>query len=648
MGTIPIEHRTILAGVDPRYRAAMARQGFKWAANRADAEAGLIDDSPAEALQKTQFARASCVQGVAGQFPCANIDFEAQIALSQFSTQPTSAANVWGFVDLNDMREYAVIGLRNGTAVIDVTDPANPREVGTVPGNASLWREVKIYQHYDAGTSRYRAYSYISTEAPNSGIQVIDLSGLPASVQLWTTLGDTGSQHTLYVSNIDYATNLVLPGRQAYLYVAGSNLNGGAWRKYSLAVPSNPQFLVRPPDGTQYMHDSTGLFITDARTTQCDQARNPCEVLADFNENSVDLWDVTAQPVLLSSTPYPNVTYTHSGWPTEDQRFLLFHDELEEIQRGLTTNIYAMDLGDLRAPSITVHNVGTTTTTDHNGYTKGSRYYVSHYRRGLVVFDAANPNQSLREIGSFDTFLAPAANTGGTDGAWGVYPFLPSGTVVVSDITNGLFVLKDNTASLGQSAGRLGFVGTAQSAAESVGTAQIRVQRSGGSAGAVSVQFATAPGTATADVDYVTTSGTLTWGAGDVGERSFDIRLLDERTVEPAETIAITLSNLSGGATLDGGATIDFTITDDDMAAPPLRVASGGGGGGAPDFLLLTLLAVLAVGVTRNSGVIVRSRYALIRLCPSRRPASLPPKSTAAPEGSATARSYHHGKLFHT
>jgi hypothetical protein len=278
---------------------------------------------------------------------------------------------------------------------------------------------------------------------------------------------------------------------------------------------------------------------------------------------------------------------------------LFFHDELEEIRRGLTTNIYTMNLGDLRAPSIAVSYIGNTTTTDHNGYTKANRYFVSHYRRGLVVFDASNPSQ-LREIGSFDTFLAPAANTAGTDGAWGVYPFLPSGTVVVSDISNGLFVLKDNTASLEQSAGRLGFVATGLSAAESIGTVQIRVQRSGGSAGAVSVQYATAPGTATAEVDYVSTSGTLTWPAGDVTERSFAVQLFDELVVEPSETITLTLSNLSGGATLDGVATVDFTITDNDTAPSPVG-SSGGGGGGAFDLVLLALLAALTRSARRPS-----------------------------------------------
>ena len=51
---------------------------------------------------------------------------------------------------------------------------------------------------------------------------------------------------------------------------------------------------------------------------------------------------------------------------------------------------------------------------------------------------------SLQEIGSFDTYLSPAANSAGTDGAWGVYPFLTSGTLLVSDIENGMFLLRKN------------------------------------------------------------------------------------------------------------------------------------------------------------------------------------------------------------
>ena len=70
----------------------------------------------------------------------------------------------------------------------------------------------------------------------------------------------------------------------------------------------------------------------------------------DFNENTVDLWDVTDKtaPVMLSSTTYSDASYTHSGWPTADQRRIFVHDETDEIFGGLNTQIYTMNVDDLR------------------------------------------------------------------------------------------------------------------------------------------------------------------------------------------------------------------------------------------------------------------------------------------------------------
>ncbi len=386
----------------------------------------------------------ACANGFAGQFPCHNIDYLAQVQLQEIPGQPTSGSEIWGFVDADDNREYAIFGHRNGTAIYDVTTPATPVLVGNIPGNTSLWREVKALQIPQAG-GPHRAYAYVTTEAPNGGLQIIDLSNLPASVSLANTLSEFSTSHTLYVSNINYATNVALPGRQPFLYIAGSNIAGGAYRIYDLTNPVVPRLVTPSPTGAGYMHDSASMLITDNRTTQCANAHNPCEVLVDFNVTSVDLWDVTdkAAPVRLSTTTYPSATYVHSGWPTEDQRYIVVHDELDELQRSLNTQIYTLDVGDLRTPSLVTSYTGGTTTTDHNGYTVGNRYYVSHYKRGLVIFDLTNP-RALAEVGSFDTYLSPSANTAGTDGAWGVYPFLPSGTLLVSDIENGMFLLRKN------------------------------------------------------------------------------------------------------------------------------------------------------------------------------------------------------------
>ena len=43
------------------------------------------------------------------------------------------------------------------------------------------------------------------------------------------------------------------------------------------------------------------------------------------------------------------------------------------------------------------------------------------------------------EIAFFDTY--PTSNATGFPGAWSVYPYLPSGTIIVNDGTNGLFIL---------------------------------------------------------------------------------------------------------------------------------------------------------------------------------------------------------------
>jgi choice-of-anchor B domain-containing protein len=386
----------------------------------------------------------ACTAGRAGAFPCHNIDYLAQVQLQEIPTQPTSASEIWGFVDADDDREYAILGHRNGTAIYDVTVPGTPVMVGNIPGNPSLWREVKALQ-VRQGDGTHRAYAYVSTEAPGGGLQIIDLSNLPASVSLANTISDFSSSHTLYVSNIDYATNIALPGRQPFLYIAGANIGGGAYRIYDLTNPIVPVQVTAPPQGTGYMHDSTSMLITDNRTTQCANAHNPCEVLVDFNETTVDLWDVTdkSAPVRLSSTGYGNARYTHSGWPTTDNRFIIVHDELDELQLSINTHIYTLDVGDLRTPSLVTSYTGANTSTDHNGYTVGDRYYVSHYKRGLVIFDLTNP-RALTEVGSFDTYLSPSANSAGTDGAWGVYPFLPSGTLLVSDIENGMFLLRRN------------------------------------------------------------------------------------------------------------------------------------------------------------------------------------------------------------
>ena len=232
----------------------------------------------------------------------------------------------------------------------------------------------------------------------------------------------------------------------------------------------------------------------------------------------------------------------------------------------------------------------------------GTYYYVSHYRRGVVVYDAADPTQ-LVEVAHFDNYVTPSTNIAGTDGAWGVYPFLPSGNLLVSDIENGLFVLRDHVQTLNQNIGRVGFRVLAANGAESAGSIRVPVQRVGGLAGNVSVQYTVTAGSATDGVDYTASSGTLSWGVGNNGDKDIVIALQDDTAVEGAETLTVTLSAPTNGATLDGLSILTVTINDNDTTPPPAPPPSGGGGGGgSTDFVLLALLgsALLAARARRG------------------------------------------------
>jgi choice-of-anchor B domain-containing protein len=438
-------------------RARLAARGFT-----------LLQDPKAETIE-TMIARsqvapiaapaapAICTGGMAGPYPCLAVDFLSQIPLNEFSSNPSAANDIWGFVDLNDDREYAIIGLRNGTAVVDVSDPQNPTEVGTIPGLASIWRDIKVLQTFDAIQSEWQAYAYVTVDAAAQGLQIIDLTDLPASISLAGTYHGIASAHNIYIANIDYASGAALPGLEPFIYILGSDRDNGAFRILDVSDPIVPVEVTAPPQGTGYVHDAASLVISDARVSACRPGHRPCELLIDYNETTVDLWDVTdkTEPFLISSTPYAGAAYTHSGWATGDGTHVFIQDELDEQNQGVNTTLRTLDIADLSTPFVSNVWIGTTTSIDHNGFVKDQRYYMSNYRRGLTILDINNPNDP-QEVAFFDTFPNPADNSARFEGAWGTYPFLPSGTLLVSDIQSGLFVLREQlvpppavTASLG-------------------------------------------------------------------------------------------------------------------------------------------------------------------------------------------------------
>lgn len=447
----PEKNITTIVGLPAEYRDQLSKKGFRLLQDIKGNKEFKVKPEYLELLDRykkvtsTQKKQTTCNSGNAGDFPCYQVDLISQYPLTQLSSSPSSANDIWGYVDLNNNREYAVMGLVNGTTVIDVTDDQNPAEVGTVSGVSSTWRDVKVYQYMDQSSGQYKAYAYVTTEG-QGGLQIIDLSDAPNSISLANTIDVFKTAHNIYLGNIDYTNGTALTGHKPYLYIAGSNLGNGSYRVFDLVDPENPA-LITTPESTGYVHDATNMIISDSRTSQCAVGHDPCEIFVDFNENTVDIWDTTdkATPTRISSTTYNGASYTHSGWYSKDKNYIFIQDELDERNLGVNSTLYVMDIHDLSAPRMVGRYEGQTQAIDHNGFTLGDKYYMSNYKRGLTVLDVSNP-ATPKEIGFFDTYPVPAANDAQFDGAWGAFPYLPSGNILVSDISNGLFILKDNSS----------------------------------------------------------------------------------------------------------------------------------------------------------------------------------------------------------
>ena len=575
----PSRNPTQLTGIPFQYREQLEAKGFQIVQDSKGGDIALTQaeqkllNAWQESTSKIE-GPAACSGGRAGNYDCNQVDLLSHIPLNELSTRPSNANDIWGFMDRNDGREYALIGLSNGTAVVDVTDPTTPREVGTISGRNSLWRDVHVYQVFDDAANRYRAYAYVTTEASGGGVQVIDMSGLPNSIALAFTITDVSSSHTLY-GNFDYADGTATEGLIPSLYVAGSNIvvtgkdgkqqqmSRGSWRAYDMSNPAQPRFVHQPVSTNSYMHDGTGFILTDERTAQCAPGHNPCEILLDFNEDTLDIWDVTerANPVRLAKAPYGGAGYSHSGWFTADKRHLILNDELDEQNSGNNSRFRTFDLSNLQNPVVVANYYGPTRDIDHNTYIRGSRAYVAHYRRGMVVLDVSNP-LSLSEAGFFDSSLlfgpAPQFN-----GAWGTYPFFPSGTVVISDIENGLYVVRDNTVAAGK--GRLGFGVAHYRVNENGGSVSIPVWRSGGASGAVSARIVSRNGTASAGSDYQAIDTTLNWADGERGSKTVQLPVQDDGEIEAIETLWLDLT-VAGGAEADMVSSVKLNLISNENA----------------------------------------------------------------------------------
>ncbi len=364
--------------------------------------------------------------GGSGPFPASKIDLGTHLSIPELGGVGSNifGSDLWGWTDALTGREYAVFGRTNGTAFVDVTDPYNAVYLGNLPtrtGN-SAWREMKVYQDH--------AYIVSDQNGPH-GLQVFDLRQLRGvtSPQTFTA--------TAVRDQFRNAHNVAINEESGYLYVVGSNLAAGGMYIYDIRTPNNPVPVGNfSSDG--YTHDLQVVTYEGPDATYAGR-----EIAFNSNEDTLTIVDVTnkSNPSQISRTGYSQSGYTHQGWLTEDQHYFIMDDEFDESNFAGPTRTLVWDVSNLDAPQYLGYHAGTQQTIDHNQFVKGNLVYQSNYTSGLRILKIDNAaTADLTEVAYFDTY--PNSNSRSFNGSWGNYPFFDSGTVIVADIQNGLFVLR--------------------------------------------------------------------------------------------------------------------------------------------------------------------------------------------------------------
>ncbi|MBK8956159.1 MAG: choice-of-anchor B family protein [Saprospiraceae bacterium] len=320
---------------------------------------------------------------------------------------PEGGSGIWHFVDKNGI-EYAALGSRTALVVYSLEDPSKPIERYRASGVNTTWREVFSYGDYIYGV----------TDASSDGLIIINMKAAPNKIshKFWTTqitannqTGEISTCHTIFIDEKGIMS-----------------LNGcGGWRGvlfFDLKPdPENPVFLGS--ETKRYCHDN---FV-----------RNDTMYSSDIYEGLLSIWDVkdpmNVREMATINTPF---SFTHNSWISDDSKFVFTTDERENAF------VAAYDISDLSDIKLLDQwrpkDTEGTGVIPHNVRYLNGYLITAYYTDGVKIIDAHKPD-NLIEVGSVDTYFG---NQTGFHGCWGLSPYLPSGTIVASDIEGGLFVIK--------------------------------------------------------------------------------------------------------------------------------------------------------------------------------------------------------------
>ena len=374
-----------------------------------------------------------CTEGAVESFDCNDIELLAYIPISLL-TAPEAARGIrandnWGWTDSETGREYALVGRNDGTSFIDITDPTNPVLIGDLPKTpntprSQLWRDIKTYGDH----------AYIVADGAGAhGMQVFSLARLRDVLDPPVVFDPDLLYRGDGLNVVESSHNIIINEETGFAYLTSRGCAG--MHMVDISEPMEPTFVgCSEPGGT---HDAQCIVYRGP-----DESYRGREICLRMSGNRFQISDVTdkSNPLELSTASHPNPAYMHQGWVTEDHRYFIMDDESDVIAGNVeTTRTLIWELDDLEDPILVKEFFGSLPASAHNLYVKGDFTYQANYRYGLHILDISDPLNPV-EVGMFDT--SPFETGPGFGGAWSTYPFFDSGTILVTSMQEGLFMLK--------------------------------------------------------------------------------------------------------------------------------------------------------------------------------------------------------------
>ena len=346
------------------------------------------------------------------------------------------ANDVWGYVSPSGA-EYALVGGYDSVHLYQIY-PTQRHIFKHSLGAGSKWGDYKTYKHW--------AYCVKDLDPDALGITTLDLSRVDSDT---VTVVDTSHNSS---QSLHIAHNIAVDETSGFLYQMGLSDDGVAFVVYSV-LNGPPVEVARYLSQDRYVHDAQVITYTTAP-----YAGRQIMFACTAEDGTLWVVDVTDKQNMstLSEVRYPGIdakTYSHQVWLDEAREYAYLNDEVYVQTNVVGSTTLIFDVRDLTNVQYVQSYSNELFASNHNNYVLANKLYMANYASGLRIADITD-RRAPQETAFFDTHprddltcINGRCGSSEFSGAWGMYPYLPSGSLLLTDTVRGLFVLRERSCT---------------------------------------------------------------------------------------------------------------------------------------------------------------------------------------------------------